>query len=203
MLRTPLSTAALIALALVASATIAGCTPTPAPTASPSATASEEPSSTPSESAEPEVVAIPDCDTIYSVALVASLTAEGRTPLGDVSAPGMGGWGTGDPALEGILSAIPDRVSCTWILPATESGSTTSIARLDAATSATVVATLTAAGYAASTVPGGDLYTIDVSLEIGSYNETHLITDDLWFTTYYSGGQSQTLTLDAASLLLP
>lgn len=197
----PLSTSALLALAITLS--VAGCVPAPAPSASPtptpSASASEEPTDTPA--AEP--IAIPDCDSIYSAGLVATLTAEGRTPLGDVSGPGMGGWGTGDPTLEGILSAIPDRVSCTWILPASESGSTTSIARLDAATRTTVVDTLTAAGYTALTVPGGDLYTIDVTLEIGSYNETHLIAEELWFTTYFSGGQSQTLTLDAAALLLP
>lgn len=196
-----LSSSALLALAIAVS--VAGCVPTPGPSASPTPTPSATASSDPSASPSPEPAALPDCDAIYSAALVASLIAEGREPLGDVSGPGMGGWGTGDATLEGILSAIPERISCTWILPASESGSTTSIARLDDATRTTVVDTLTAAGYTALTVPGGDLYTIEVEFEIGSYNETHLIADDLWFTTYYSGGQSQTLTLDAAAQLLP
>lgn len=199
--RTSLSTAVAVAVTLAVTATIAGCVPTPTPTASPTPTPSE--STTPSPTPTVEPIALPECDDIYSAGLVATLTAEGRTPLGDASGPGMGGWGTGDPTLEGILSAIPDRVSCTWILPASESGSTTSIARLDETTTAAVVGALTAGGYTPSTVPGGDLYTISVEFEIGSYNETHLITDEFWFTSYYSGGQSQTLTLDAAAQLLP
>lgn len=195
-----LSSSALVALVIAVGA--AGCTPsTPAPSASP--TASEAPTETPSASPTVEPIALPDCDSIYSAGLVASLTAEGREPLGDVSGPGMGGWGTGDATLEGILSAIPERVSCTWVLPATESGSTTSIARIDEATRTTVISTLSAAGFSASVVPGGDLYTIAVEFEVGSYNETHLITDELWIMSYYSGGGSQTLTLDAAALLLP
>lgn len=203
MLSRSLRTSALMAPAIAVSLALAatGCTPTPAPSASPTTTA--PPSETPSASPTAEPVALPDCDTIYSAALVATLTSEGRTSSGDISSPGMGGWGTQDATLEGILSTIPERVSCTWILPQSESGSTTSIARLDAATRSTVVATLTAAGYTASTVPGGDLYSIEVTFEVGSYNESHLITDDLWFASVFSGGQSQTLTLDAAAQLLP
>ncbi len=203
MLRLPIAPSALIAVALAVS--LAGCVPAPeaTPSASPSESPSASESASPSTTPSPEPVALPDCATIYSPAVVASLTAEGRTSIGDVSGPDTGGWGTGDTTLQGILASIPDRVSCTWILPATESGSTTSIARLDASTRTAVVAALTAGGYTASTVPGGDLYSIDVETEIGSYNESHLLTDDLWFASYFSGGQSQTLTLDAAALLLP
>ncbi len=199
--RRPLSTIAFLTLAIAVTATISGCVPPPAPTTSPTPTPTA--STTPSATPTVEPLALPECGDIYSAALVATLTAEGRTPLGDVSGPGMGGWGTGNPTLEGILSAIPDRVSCTWILPASESGSTTSIARLDETTTTAVIGALTAGGYTPSTVPGGDLYTISVEFEVGSYNETHLITEEFWFTSYYSGGQSQTLTLDAAAQLLP
>lgn len=200
--RLTISTAA---LALALSGLLAGCVPMPEPTpsASPSESPSAAESATPSAPPSPEPLALPDCAGIYSPALVASLTGEGRTSIGDVSGPDTGGWGTADTTLQGILAATPDRVSCTWILPATESGSTTSIARVDAATRGSVVAALTAAGYTVSTVPGGDLYSIAVELEIGSYNESHLVTDELWFASYFSGGQSQTLTLDAAALLLP
>lgn len=203
MLRLPIAPAALIVAALAVS--LVGCTPTPEPTpsASPSESPSASESATPSATPTAEPIALPDCGGIYSPALVASLTAEGRTSIGDVSGPGMGGWGTANESLTALLSTSPDRVSCTWILPATESGSSTSIARLDAATRTTVVTELTAGGYTASTVPEGDLYSIDVETEVGSYNESHLLTDDLWFASFFSGGQSQTLTLDAAALLLP
>jgi hypothetical protein len=191
MRRTLLVPAALIV------ALAAGCAPTPvtAPTATPSETAA--PSSTPTPTAEP--IALPDCDTIYSDAVVASLTGEGRSPLGDVSGPGMGGWGTADDSIEAILSAIPERVSCTWVLPATESGSTTSIARLDEATRTTLIDAFTAAGY----VVDGTLFEIEVDSEIGSYNETHILADGFWVGSYFSGGDSATLTGDALAQLLP
>ncbi|UTT62689.1 hypothetical protein [Microcella humidisoli] len=191
MRRTLLVPAALIV------ALAAGCAPTPvtAPTATPSETAA--PSSTPTPTAEP--IALPDCDTIYSDAVVASLTGEGRSPLGDVSGPGMGGWGTADDNIEAILSAIPERVSCTWVLPATESGSTTSIARLDEATRTTLIDAFTAAGY----VVDGTLFEIEVDSEIGSYNETHILADGFWVGSYFSGGDSATLTGDALAQLLP
>lgn len=202
---TSLSTAPAAVIALALTVSLVGCTPSPeaTPSASPSESPSASESASPSATPSPEPIALPDCASIYSPAVVASLTAEGRTSSGDVSAPGMGGWGTADTTLQGILASIPDRVSCTWILPATESGSTTSIARLDPATRVTVVGALTAAGYTASTVPEGDLYSIEVATEVGSYNETHLLTDEFWFASFFSGGESQTLTLDAAAQLLP
>ncbi len=203
MLRPPIAPVALIVAVLAVS--LAGCVPTPeaTPSASPSESPSSSESATSSATPTPEPIALPDCAGIYSPALVANLTGEGRTSSGDVSGPGMGGWGTADTSLQGLLASISDRVSCTWILPATESGSTTSIARLDAATRTAVVSALTAGGYTASTIPEGELYSIDVELEIGTYNESHLLTDELWFASFFSGGQSQTLTLDAATLLLP
>lgn len=175
----------------------AGCAPTPvaAPTSTPSETVA--PSSTPTPTAAP--IALPDCDTIYSEAVVASLTDEGRSPLGDVSGPGMGGWGTADASIEAILSTIDERVSCTWILPATESGSTTSIARLDDATRTELIEAFTAAGY----VVDGTLFEIEVDSEFGSYNETHILADGFWVGSYFSGGDSATLTSDALTRLLP
>ena len=203
MLRLPIAPAALIVAALAVS--LVGCTPTPEPTpsASPSESPSASESATPSATPTAEPIALPDCGGIYSPALVASLTAEGRTSIGDVSGPETGGWGTADTTLPGILASLPERVSCTWILPATESGSTTSIARLDAASRTAVIAALVAGGYTASTIPQGELYSIAVELEIGTYNESHLLTDEFWFASYFSGGQAESLTLDAAALLLP
>ncbi|MFN4001473.1 hypothetical protein [Microcella sp.] len=188
----------LLTATLLLTLVMVGCTPTPAaePSAAPTAS-SAEPSSTPTSTPQP--IALPDCDTIYSDAVVASLTGEGRSLLGDVSGPGMGGWGTADDSIEAILSAIPERVSCTWVLPATESGSTTSIARLDEATRTTLIDAFTAAGY----VVDGTLFEIEVDSEIGSYNETHILADGFWIGSYFSGGDSATLTSDALAQLLP
>jgi hypothetical protein len=184
--------------AVTALLVLTGCTPEPPAEIEPSESAA------PSESAEPSVpapepITLPDCDTMYSPAVVAALTGEGRSPLGDVSAPDMGGWGTSDPAIEAILAAIDERVSCTWILPATESGSTTSIARLDDASRAALVAAFGTAGFVAA----GDRFTIEVETEVGSYNETHLLTDEFWIGSVFSGGDSALLTDDAAAQLLP
>lgn len=180
---------------------LAGCVPgaAPDPTSSPAASASPSASASPA----PSPVALPECDAIYSPALVTTLEADGREPQGDVSGPGTGGWGTLDPALERLLVSIDERVSCTWILPASESGSTTSIARLDDANRTSLLDTLATAGYTATPIDGGELWTIAVEEEFITYTEAHLVTTTLWIGSLYTFGDAQTLTLDAAALLLP
>lgn len=188
--------------AVMALLVLSGCTPEPPPDADPSV---EPSSSEPAEPSEPAVepITLPDCDGIYSPALVASLEAEGRTSEGDVSTPGGGGWGTFDVGIETILAAIDDRLSCTWTLPASESGSSTSIAVLDDASRTALIAALAAAGFTASTAPSGDLYTLAVEEEFITYTEAHLLTADLWFASAYGFGDATALTLDAAAQLLP
>ncbi|UYN83921.1 MAG: hypothetical protein KIT89_01410 [Microcella sp.] len=190
----------MLASALTAVLALSACTPEPEPGATPSAS----PSATVSASAAPTAPAIslPDCDSIYSPALVAALEAEGRTSEGDVSALGGGGWGTFDVGVEAILSAIPEAVHCTWILPASESGSTTSIAMLDDASRTALVAAFAGGGFVASTAPGGDLYSITVEEEFITYTESHLLTAEVWIASAYAFGDASTLTLDAAAQLL-
>ena len=191
--------------AVIALLALSGCAPEAEPDGAPSVepTASEpSASSEPSEPA-PEPITLPGCDDIYSPALVAALEAEGRTSEGDVSTPGGGGWGTFDVGIETILASIDERVSCTWIYPASESGSTTSIAVLDGASRTALIAALAGAGFTASTAPSGDLYTLAVEEEFITYTEAHLLTADLWFASAYSFGDATTLTLDAAAQLLP
>ena len=196
MRRRMLVTAVVVLLAL------SGCAPEAEPDSAPSAEASaSEPVETSTPAAEP--IALPGCDNIYSPALVAVLEGEGRTSEGDVSTPGGGGWGTLDVGVETILAAIDERVSCTWIFPASESGSTTSIAVLDGASRTALIAALAGAGFTASTAPSGDLYTLSVEEEFITYTEAHLLTADLWFASAYSFGDATALTLDAAAQLLP
>ena len=182
---------------------LSGCAPSdPAP---PSATPTPDlpsASSEPSPSSEP-ALSLPGCDALYSPAMVATLESENRESQGDVSADGPGGWGTADPAIEALLSALPERVSCTWILPASESGSTTSVAVLDDASRTALVARLASAGFAASTAPSGDLYSLAVEDEFGTYTETHLLSERLWIASVYFGGDATAITLDAAATVLP
>ena len=188
--------------AVIALLALSGCAPEAEPDAAPSVEASaSEPVETSTPAAEP--IALPGCDNIYSPALVAALEGEGRTSEGDVSTPGGGGWGTLDVGVETILAAIDERVSCTWIYPASESGSTTSIAVLDGASRTALIAALAGAGFTASTAPSGDLYTLSVEEEFITYTEAHLLTADLWFASAYSFGDATALTLDAAAQLLP
>lgn len=160
------------------------------------------PSATPTSSPAP--IALPDCAGIYSPEVVTALTAEFREPLGDVSgSEGGGGWGTRDDAVIAVYASIAERISCTWILPASESASTTTIARLDDTSRAAAVAALTTAGFTASANPDGDAYAIEVETEFGSYNEWHLLSSEVWIGSAFSGGSAESLTLDAASRLLP
>lgn len=147
-------------------------------------------------------IALPDCSTIYSPALVSTLEGEGRTLQGDVSSSTGGGWGTFDVGVEVILSAIEESVHCTWVLPESESGSTTSIARLDDASRTALVAALAIADFTVSTAPSGDFYTLVVVDEFISYTEAHLLTDEFWVGSAYAFGDASILTLDAAAELL-
>jgi len=175
---------------------------TPGPDERPEPLPSET-SEAPIESSDAPAITLPDCDNIYSPAMVAALESEGRTNEGDVSVPGGGGWGTADGEIEAILAAIPDSVHCSWILPASESGSTTSIAVLDDTSRTALIAAFASGGFIASTAPGGDLYSITVEEEFITYTESHLLTADVWIGSEYAFGDASTLTLDAAAQLLP
>lgn len=188
-----------VGLALGLLIALTGCTPSAAPEPSASATAIASATASPA----PAPVALPACDAIYSPELVATLEADGREPQGDVSSPGAGGWGTLDPGLETLLAALDERVSCTWILPASESGSTTSVARLDEASRTALLDALGTAGFTATPIDGGELWTIAVEEEFITYTEAHLVSATLWVGSLYTFGDAQTLTLDAAALLLP
>lgn len=198
-MRRPASAPLTAAVMLAAGLLLVGCTPAAAPDPSSSPGASTSPSA--SSSAAP--VALPGCDAIYSAGVIATLESEGREPEGDISEPYQGGWGTLDAGLEALLAAIDERVSCTWVLPASESGSTTSVARLHEATRTAVLDALATAGFAAMPVDGGELWTYRFEDDFITYTEAHVITETLWIGSVYTFGDAQTLTLDAAALLLP
>lgn len=196
--------AALTAATLLAIAGCAGPDPNALPS-SPDAPASTSPSPDAGtdlgDGDTDDVVVLPNCDEIYSPELTAELTDEGRESLGDTAAAGAGGWGSGDAVLVALLQGAMERVSCSWILPFSESGSTTTIIRIDDATADFVAEHLTdTAGFTGSSALGGQLYTLEVDGDF-PYSEAHLIVDGLLVATEAFGGDAEPLTLDAGTQL--
>lgn len=136
---------------------------------------------------------------MYSPALVASLIAESRVRDTEEAV----GRGSLDDAVSAVLDGLDETVSCGWYLPASESGSTTIVARIDDAARAELESAFNAGGFSADTTADGELYSISVEEEFGTYEESHLVADDIWIGTLYAGGTAETLTLDAAAQLLP
>ncbi|MGY6498392.1 MAG: hypothetical protein ACXIUP_09220 [Microcella sp.] len=195
------------ALAVAALIVAAGCTG-PDPNALPSSP--EAPAVSPSPSTDAgatdgdnatSTVALPSCDEIYSPELIAELSDEGRDALGDTAAAGAGGWGSGDAVLVALLQGAMERVSCSWILPFSESGSTTTIIRIDDATATFLDEHLSdTAGFEVTSALGGQLYTLEVEGDF-PYSEAHLIVDGLLVATEAFGGDAEPLTLDAGTQL--
>jgi len=176
---------------------LTGCTPPAAPEPSDSLAASASASAEPSPSAAPGL-ALPDCDSMFSPDLVAALTADGREPEAATIGPY-----SNDAGVVAVFGSVTDLVSCDWILPASESGSTTTVALIDDATAGALEIALADGGFSGDAYGDGRLYTITVEGELVSSTEAHLIVDGAWISTTYFGGDAEALTLDAAGQLLP
>jgi hypothetical protein len=158
---------------------------------------------------------LPTCDTLYSADLNATLLEQVRVNMGDTS-DGNYGYGTTNLELVGLLKAVRGdlRISCTWYLPASESGSVTSLAIIAPDVEATIAGVLSEAGAVESSAGGGTLWTIDDAASGASEDyiatEAHFMAPVAcpaslaetscigWFSTNYSFGQAENLTVDAA-----
>jgi hypothetical protein len=165
---------------------LAGCAaanPPGEPTDVPVVTESPAPEPT-TPAAEP---VLPWCEDYYLESTEAELLASGMELLGDVSAPGQGGYGASDPDLQSLMEANLSR-SCTWVLPATERGLTTTVTFVSEADTATIAAVLDAAGFTHSS--GAAEYwsteTDGVSADLES--ESHALTGSLWVATWEGFG---------------
>lgn len=159
--------------------------------------------------------ALPTCDTLYSTKQNAALLEQVRVNMGDTS-DGNFGYGTTNLDLVGLLKGVRAdlRVSCTWYLPASESVSVTSLAIIAPDVEGKVAGILSEARALKSSVGGGTLWTIEnaasgtsedyIATEAhfmaavpcpASLAETSCIG---WFSTNYSFGQAENLTVDAA-----
>lgn len=169
----------------------------------------EEPAETPAEATG---FVLPTCDTLYSANQNSALVEQQRVNQGDTS-DGNFGYGTTNLELVGLLKAVRGdlRVSCTWYLPASESASVTSLAIIAPDAESTVAGLLSEAGALESSVGGGTLWTIEsAASEDYIATEAHFMAPVAcpaslaettcigWFSTIYSFGQAENLTVDAA-----
>jgi hypothetical protein len=176
----------------------------------------------PAAEGAPEVVAeedvVPDCTTIYSAGLQAAFAEEGRELIGDRSGSGYG-WGSVNDDLVKILQETRSdlRVSCTWYLPASESGSTTTIAIFASELLPDIEAALTQESASVDNLGGGQLWKLDQTSSnlSGDFdaNESHFLVSTtcpaslaepectLWVASTFSSGSSERLTRDAAETL--
>jgi hypothetical protein len=130
---------------------------------------------------------LPGCEDLFPESTEAALAAEGLEPMGDVSAPGQGGYGASDPSLQALIEA-GENVSCTWALPGSERGLSTSVTTLSATDAETVAAELLATGFSRSTA-SGDLYSMETGGEF-PLTEAHALYEDSWVSTVDSFGTS-------------
>jgi hypothetical protein len=170
----------------------------------------------------PEVVAeedvVPDCDTMYSDGIVAAFADEGRE-LNTQNPSGGYGWGSVNQDLVSILEDVRTdlAVSCTWYLPASESGSTTTVAIIASELVPDIESALRANDGTSEPLGEGELWKLDqtssnISGEFDA-NETHFLVSTpcpaslaepectLWIASTFSFGSSERLTRDAAEVL--
>ncbi len=181
--------------AVVVLLALSGCAPETEPAAAPSV---EPTASEPSESSEPtepapEPIVLPGCDDIYTPAMVETLISESRVRDAD----GTVSRGSLDDGISAIFDELDETVSCGWYLPASESGSTTTIAIIDDAARSELEAAFAAGGFSAATTADGELYSIRVEEEFITYEESHLLFDGVWIGTLYVGGSAEPLTINA------
>jgi len=161
---------------------------------------------------------MPTCDTLYSDEQTAELLARQRVSIGE-NLDGDYGYGTVNLELVELLQNVRTdlKLSCTWYLPASESASITTVAIIDAEGEEIVNTILGESGALTQSVGGGTLWTIASATEEESPDylatEAHFLapvpcptslaatTCIGWFTTHYSFGQAEELTIDAARKL--
>jgi hypothetical protein len=171
---------------------------------------------------EPETTnggfALPTCENLYSDATTTALLNDVRVPYGDTS-EGDFGFGTTNLDLVKILQGTRSdlKISCTWVMQASESGSVTSAAVITSDVERDVRRLLAARGGSGEEIGGGFAWTVEFPLsEISpdvEATEVHYlgritcpasVADEacfLWVSTNYSFGPARDLTLDAAANL--
>ncbi len=170
----------------------------------------------------PEVVAeedvVPECATMYSTGVISAFADQGRELIPQDPQAGYG-WGSVNQELVRILQDVRSdlKVSCTWYLPASESGSTTTVAIISSEFLPDIESALRAEQGSRESLGEGSLWKVDqtssnISGEFDA-NETHYLVSTtcpaslaepectLWIASTFSFGSSERLTRDAAEML--
>ena len=164
---------------------LAGCTsaspePTSPPTSSPTSSAIEvKPSPKPTPSISVEPLAIPDCETMVSLATAKDLFSENTEFLGEQPAGEFTGRLT-VPSIAVVLSAASPARACLWGIPQSDGLFELVVAGITDAQRATLQGDFTAAGYAETTMGTVTAFELAGENEVGSVGTTHLFTGDVW-----------------------
>lgn len=170
-----------ISAALIA--TLTACTITIAPPSAPTSTEpsaiAEEPSSSPEPEpeAEPQPLSLPGCADLITVAQAQSLLSPTAEFIGEEPVSGYTPWYQ-VPAVTAAVSALTEARLCFWAVPNSDFGFEVLVAKVDAATRATVEAALPAEGFASAVVGARTIWSKGIE---GDYTaETHQFDGDLW-----------------------
>lgn len=196
-----------LAVVLVSSAVLAGCsaTPQPEPTSTGDPTPeittlgeTPEASASPSPSAENTAdISIPvRCEDIYSAAML-SVLESGNPPLND---PGVTMDSTEVPALLDVLRSGAQTLRCSWGLPSSY-GLASNVTIVDADQAEVVRDALASAGFACGDLAGGTVCRVQQTDEENAFGESHYLRANGWVSTRWINFGPQGYTEDIVATL--
>lgn len=194
-----------LALVVLSTFALAGCTAAPAPTPTSTGDPTPEittlgasPSTSETPSPEPPAdISIPaSCEDIYSAEMLSLLQA-GNPPLND---PGVTMDSTEVPEALEVLASGAQTLRCSWGLPSSYGLATnvTIVApdQIDAVRNA-----LDAAGFACGDLAGGTVCRIEQTEEENSFGESHYFRANGWVSTRWINFGPQGYTEDVVATL--
>lgn len=160
---------------------LTGCGPTPAPTPTVSPSETPTPIETVTPTADPvvEPLTIPDCETLVPLALAKSSFAESTVFLGEEVPTEYYPWWQ-VPAVNSAISGVTLARSCWWGIPNSDGSFNLLVAEIDAATRATLEASLTAEGFYPLFLGSVSGREAGRNSDGGYEAETHLFTGNVW-----------------------
>jgi hypothetical protein len=165
---------ALVGIAVVTLALLAGCA---APPASPEPSGTPPESATPSATPEPAPLSIPGCDALLPLALAQDLFSENTEAFGELA---IVQFGVSDvPEAADALAGAAQSRFCGWGIPNSDGAFTLLVAEITAADRATVEAALTGAGFSAVTMGTVTGYDAEREGEVSTLADTVLFTGDV------------------------
>lgn len=189
-----------------------GGEPSAGSSTSPSASASASATPAPTETSAGETPAAParptDCAQLFPAGYIESLTSDGFLALNpEWSLPELATdfFGSNDSELVGMISSNTDRLNCALVKASGggDVGIETNVLTIDAATQASAIARMNAAGLTCSEENGGTMCFTEVTEDAGTYGERHFVRDGTWIATRWSNTNISGWTQAIVSTLFP